>query len=172
MVKVVRWLAKAVILGAVFIANMVGLHLLGWNVGERRATIWLLAIPCGLALLLLNLLWTDKRARVQHLLETSQDWEAANLLQRMAGRGDAWAQTKLAALYVADRGVDRDYGEAVRLLTAASEKGYAPAFAGLGIAYRDGIGVERDVAKARELLARAAKKGDASARAALAGLGA
>ena len=91
MAKMVRWLVKALILGAVFIACMVGLHLLGWNVGERRATTWLVAVPVGLALLLLNLLWTDKRARVQHLLETKQDWEAAELLQRMAGRGDVWS---------------------------------------------------------------------------------
>jgi hypothetical protein len=170
MVKVVRLIFKAAILAVVFVASMVGLHLLGWNVGERRATIWLLAIPLGFTFLLLNWLWPDKRSRVQRLLASNQDWEAAKILKSMAGRGDLWAQTQLAALYIADRGVDRDYLEAVRLLTAASECGYAPALAGLGVAYRDGLGVETNIEKAADYLTRAAKKGDATARAALAAL--
>jgi hypothetical protein len=169
-VKGIRLAVKAAILAVVFVASMVGLYLLGWDVGQRRPTIWLLAVPMGITFLLLNWLWPDMRARVQWLLATNQDWDAANILKRMAGRGDSWAQTQLAALYVADRGVDRDYHEAIRLLTAASERGYAPALTGLGIAYRDGLGVDSDLAKAADFFTRAAKNGDTAARAALASL--
>lgn len=165
--RVIRVILKAFVVVAVFLATMVGLYLSGWDVGGRRLTIWVLAITTGIALLATNLLWPDLRRRVERLLLQKQDWDASQLLLRMADRGDPWAQTNLAALYFTDRGVDRNPQEALRLLEAASSKGFAPAWTALGLAYRDGTGVATDQAKALDYLRRAATKGDSAARAIL-----
>lgn len=82
--------------------------------------------------------------------------EAAPIYERLAAAGDRRAQTRLAWMYEAGRGVPRDLAEAARRFQIAAEAGEAEAQYALAVMYRTGRGRETDPVRSAEWLARAA----------------
>ncbi len=101
-------------------------------------------------------------ARGQHMA-------AARLYATLAAQGDARAQTRLAWLYEAGRGVPRDLQEAARRFESAAEAGQSEAQYALAVMLRTGHGRPRDLAASQAWMARAAAQNHPAARAALAG---
>jgi hypothetical protein len=71
------------------------------------------------------------------------------LLAPLADAGDAEAQYRLAGLYRAGRGVERDLELAAELLHRAAGQGHATAQHSLGTMYMKGLGVPQDPIKAK-----------------------
>lgn len=94
---------------------------------------------------------------------------AAALYTQLAKGGDAKARTRLAWMYEAGRGVDRDLAEAARLFLVSAQAGDAEAQYAIGVMAMTGRGQPMDPASAREWLQKAAAQNHAAARAALAG---
>ena len=86
--------------------------------------------------------------------------------KRLAAEGHAGAQSRLAEMYFAGRGVGRDVAAALRWFRAAAERGDIPAQVNLGMILAQG----GDPAEAVKWLRRAAGQGDADAMANLATL--
>jgi uncharacterized protein len=89
------------------------------------------------------------------------DKKAAEWYRRASERGQPDAQTKLAYLYAAGRGVERNEAEAFRLFRDAAAHGNATAQANLGDVYAGGnYGQAQDLALAYVLLSHAADAGN------------
>jgi TPR repeat protein len=99
------------------------------------------------------------------------DRQAAEWYRRASDRNVADAQTRLAYLYAAGRGVERNQIEAARLFRRAAEQGDGIAQANLGAIYASGsTGHTRDIILAYVLLSHAAGMGKQIALDALPGL--
>lgn len=95
--------------------------------------------------------------------------EAAAIYQRLAEQGDSTAQTRLAWMYEAGRGVERSLEEAARRFALAGEAGNREAQYALAVMFKTGRGQPIDQQRSVEWLKRSAAQGYPPARAALAG---
>ena len=83
---------------------------------------------------------------------------------KAADKGDAWAQVDLGQIYFCgERGVKKDYSQAVRLFRKAARKKGEFAFFNLGLCYDYGKGVRQSDAQACKYYAKAAEGGDVAA---------
>lgn len=98
--------------------------------------------------------------------------EAAALYERLAQQGDRAAQTRLAWMYEAGRGVPRRLDEAARRFQIAAEAGEAEAQYALAVMLRTGKGREVDLEQSGNWLKRAAAQKYPAAVSALASGGA
>ncbi len=88
------------------------------------------------------------------------DKQAAEWYRRASERNFADAQTKLAYLYAAGRGVEQSQIEAARLFRRAAEQGNSIAQTNLGVIYASGsIGHAKDLVLAYVLVSHAADMG-------------
>ncbi len=85
-------------------------------------------------------------------------------LQRLASGGDADAANALGELYLAGKGVKRDYHKARRWFEKAAEQRHVKAQYNLGLIYREGLGVDRDLEDAVAWYKLAAAQGLAAAQ--------
>ncbi len=106
--------------------------------------------------------------RAEWLASAGRHEEAARLYAELAGQGLSVAQTRLAWMHEAGRGVMRDLGEAARRFEIAALAGEAEAQYALAVMYRTGRGRERDVRASMDWLRRAAAQQYPAAVAALA----
>jgi TPR repeat protein len=89
------------------------------------------------------------------------DRQAAEWYRKAAGRNFAVAQTRLAYMYAAGRGIARNEIEAARLFRRAAELGDAGAQDNLGALYQQGgFGVAQDLVLAYVLFSHAADAGN------------
>src|SRR4029077_4120049 len=100
---------------------------------------------------------------IKALLEMGLGKEA-ELYQKAANQGSAYAQVNLAWRYKDGQGVRKDLGKAAELYQKAADQGYAVAQYNLGVLYANGQGVPKDLRKAAELYQKAADQGDADAQ--------
>jgi hypothetical protein len=99
------------------------------------------------------------------------DKQAAEWYRRASERNFADAQTKLAYLYAAGRGIEKSQIEAARLFRKAAEQGNAVAQVNLGFMYAGGsFGRAKDLVLAYVLVSHAADTGDKLAVSSLAEL--
>lgn len=96
--------------------------------------------------------------------------DAATLYRQLATAGDRRAETRLAWMYEAGRGVERSLPEAARRFELAAMAGEAEAQYALAVMYRTGQGRNRDLALSQTWLRQAAAQGHPAAVAALASL--
>ena len=89
---------------------------------------------------------------------------AFDLATKLAGKGDAAAQTLLGELYLNGQGVPQDSKEAASWFALAAEGGDREAQFSLGMLHVKGNGVERDLEQARTLFEKSAAKGQKSAQ--------
>lgn len=89
---------------------------------------------------------------------TGRHGEAAAIYEKLAEQGDRSAQTRLAWMYEAGRGVRRDLAEAARRFTQAAVAGEPEAQYALAVMYRTGKGQPRDLAQSQVWLRRAAEQ--------------
>ncbi len=108
--------------------------------------------------------------RAEWLASAGQHEEALGLYTELAGQGVSLAQTRLAWMYEAGRGVSRDLAEAARRFEIAAEAGEPEAQYALAVMYRTGRGRERDLQASIDWLRRAAAQRYPAAVAALASL--
>ncbi|WP_119157633.1 tetratricopeptide repeat protein [Caldimonas tepidiphila] len=94
--------------------------------------------------------------------------EAAALYETLARQGDRSAQTRLAWMYEAGRGVPRDLDEAARRFQLAAEAGDAEAQYALAVMLRTGRGRPADATQSLLWLRRAAQQKHPAAVSALA----
>lgn len=90
------------------------------------------------------------------LSSTGKHAEAAAIYDKLAAQGDRSAQTRLAWMYEAGRGVPRSLDEAARRFMVAAEAGEAEAQYALAVMYRTGKGQQKDMAQSAAWLKRAA----------------
>ncbi len=95
---------------------------------------------------------------------------AIALLQPLADRGHADAQTVLAMMYWDGRGVGKSPSEAARWFRRAAEQGNADAQTMLGSLYLNGQGVERNYAESLKWYRKAADQGNLLAFTGLGGM--
>ncbi|WP_291086548.1 tetratricopeptide repeat protein [Hydrogenophaga sp.] len=105
--------------------------------------------------------------RAEFLSATGEHTQAAALYRQLAEGGDRRAQTRLAWMYEAGRGVERDLAEAARRFESAAVDGEAEAQYALAVMYRTGKGREHDVAQSLVWLRKAAGQSYPPALAAL-----
>jgi TPR repeat protein len=98
--------------------------------------------------------------------------EAAAIYQKLAESGDAHAQTRLAWMYEAGQGVERDLDEAGRRFLQAGQAGDAEAQYALAVMFKTGKGQPLDADQAMQWLQRSAAQKYPPAVAALAAQGA
>lgn len=113
---------------------------------------------------------TGSRTRFQQaewLGASGRHAEAAGLYRELAGAGDTQAQTRLAWMHEAGRGVNRDLPEAARRFEIAAVAGEAEAQYALAVMLRTGKGRERDLVQSRLWLSRSAAQNHPAAVAAL-----
>ena len=92
---------------------------------------------------------------------SQDDKQAAEWYRRAAERNFADAQTKLAYLYAAGRGVEKNQIEAARLFRKAAEQGNAVALDNLGTIYAtSSYGRNKDLILAYVLISHAAEMGN------------
>jgi TPR repeat protein len=94
--------------------------------------------------------------------------EAAAIYQRLAELADNVAQTRLAWMYEAGRGVERNLGEAARRFALAGEAGNREAQYALAVMFKTGRGQPVDHQRSIAWLKRSAAQGYPPAKAALA----
>ena len=99
-----------------------------------------------------------------------QHVQAAAQYQTLADRGDALAQTRLAWLYEAGRGVTLNLTQAAMWFEVAAQHGQADAQYALSVMYRTGRGREKDTVQSLCWLTRSVAQNHASAKAALTSL--
>jgi TPR repeat protein len=125
---------------------------------EALATLALLEQPTG------------SRTRFQQaewLGASGRHAEAAGLYRELADAGDRQAQTRLAWMHEAGRGVERSLPEAVRRFEIAAVAGEAEAQYALAVMLRTGRGREKNLAQSRVWLTQAADQRHPAATAAL-----
>jgi uncharacterized protein len=105
--------------------------------------------------------------KAEWLGASGQHTEAANLYRQLADAGDRQAQTRLAWMHEAGRGVARDLTEAARLFEIAAVAGEAEAQYALAVMMRTGKGRDKDLVLSEVWLQRAADQGYPAAVAAL-----
>jgi uncharacterized protein len=106
--------------------------------------------------------------RAEWLSASGRHIDAADLYRPLAEAGDRRAQTRLAWMFEAGRGVARSLPEAARRFEIAAQAGEAEAQYALAVMYRTGQGRERDLAQSLVWLRRAAAQAYPAAVAALA----
>jgi uncharacterized protein len=106
--------------------------------------------------------------RAEWLSASGQHGTAAQLYRELAEAGDRRAQTRLAWMFEAGRGVDRSLPEAARRFELAARAGEAEAQYALAVMHRTGQGRERNLAQSLVWLRLAAAQGYPAAVAALA----
>lgn len=106
--------------------------------------------------------------RAELLSGSGHHAEAAAIYNRLAESGDAHAQARLAWMYEAGRGVERDLAEAGRRFLLAAEAGDAEAQYGLGVMLRTGKAQPADPQQSLQWLRRSAAQKYSPAIAALA----
>jgi hypothetical protein len=89
--------------------------------------------------------------------------KAREWFEKAADKDDAFAMTRLGALYHDGLGGAQDYAKAREWFEKAADKDDAWAMSSLGALYANGQGVAQDYAKAREWYEKAVDKGDAGA---------
>lgn len=94
--------------------------------------------------------------------------EAAVLYQLAADSGNLAARTRLAWMYEAGRGVERDLGQAAQRFMQAAQAGHAEAQYATAVMYRTGRGQPKDREQSLRWLQRAAEQKYPAAVAALA----
>lgn len=109
----------------------------------------------------------DPYQRAEWLGASGQHAAAAELYRPLAQAGDRRAQTRLAWMYEAGRGVERSLPEAARRFELAALAGEAEAQYALAVMHRTGRGRERDLAQSLVWLRLAAVQGYPAAVAAL-----
>lgn len=102
------------------------------------------------------------------LASTGRHAEAAVLYRRTADSGNLAARTRLAWMYEAGRGVERDLAQAAQLFMQAAEGGHAEAQYATAVMYRTGRGQPKDGEQSLRWLRRAAGQQYPAAVAALA----
>lgn len=102
------------------------------------------------------------------LSSTGRHGEAAALYRRATEAGNVTARTRLAWMYEAGRGVERDLAEAARLFMQSAEAGDAEAQYAIAVMHRTGKGQARSDEQSAIWLQRSAAQGYPAARAALA----
>lgn len=105
--------------------------------------------------------------RAEWLSASGQHTAAAELYRQLAQAGDRRAETRLAWMYEAGRGVERSLPEAARRFEQAARAGEAEAQYALAVMHRTGRGRERDLAQSLVWLQLAAAQGYPAAVAAL-----
>lgn len=105
--------------------------------------------------------------RAEWLSASGQHLEAVALYRELADRSDRRAQTRLAWMLEAGRGVERSLPEAARRFEIAAQAGEAEAQYALAVMHRTGRGRERDLAQSLAWLRLAAAQGHPAAVAAL-----
>ena len=85
-------------------------------------------------------------------------------IQPLAERGDAAAQTILAAMYRTGRGVTKNQSKALKWYRRAADQGFAKVLYSLGLMYESGQGVTASESEALRWYRRAADAGDAAAQ--------
>jgi TPR repeat protein len=105
--------------------------------------------------------------RAEWLSASGQQAAAAELYRQLATGGDRRAETRLAWMYEAGRGVERSLPEASRRFERAALAGEAEAQYALAVMFRTGQGRERDLAQSLTWLRLAAAQGHPAAVAAL-----
>ena len=110
--------------------------------------------------------------RAEYLSARGEHARAAALYGELAAQGDARAQTRLAWMHEAGRGVERNLPEAARRFELAARAGDAEAQYALAVMFRTGQGRERDMAQSAEWMAKAAGQNHPAAVAAVAAAGA
>jgi hypothetical protein len=94
--------------------------------------------------------------------------EAAAIYRSLADAGDVTAQTRLAWMFEAGRGVERNLDEAARLFMKSAQAGDAEAQYAIAVMYRTGKGQPKDREQSLGWLKRAAEQRYPAAVAALA----
>lgn len=102
------------------------------------------------------------------LASTGRHAEAAVLYKRAADSGNLAARTRLAWMYEAGRGVERDLGQAAQLFMQSAQAGNAEAQYATAVMYRTGRGQPKDREQSLRWLKRAAEQKYPAAMAALA----
>ncbi len=105
--------------------------------------------------------------QAEALASAGQHEAAARLYQQLAEQGLAVAQTRLAWMHEAGRGLPRDLEQAARHFELAAQAGGAEAQYALAVMYRTGRGRTRDLATSMDWLRQAAAQGYPAAVAAL-----
>jgi len=98
-------------------------------------------------------------ARAERLAASGEPAAAARLYADLAEAGNVAAQTRLAWMFEAGRGVERSLDEAARLFQRSAEAGDAEAQFAISVMYRTGRGRARDDALADAWLERSAAQG-------------
>ena len=88
----------------------------------------------------------------------------AKSLRKLAGQGDADAQSRLGYMYYQGQGVPQDYAAALKWYRLAADQGNAEAQFDLAFMYYEGLGVLQDSAAALKWYRLAAAQGDAKAQ--------
>ncbi|HQS01372.1 MULTISPECIES: tetratricopeptide repeat protein [Comamonadaceae] len=109
--------------------------------------------------------------QAERLSSRGQHAEAALLFKRLAEAGNITATTRLAWMYEAGRGVERNLAETARLFMLAASAGDAEAEYAVAVMYRTGKGQPLDRAQSLVWLRRAAGHNYPAAVAALAAEG-
>lgn len=94
--------------------------------------------------------------QAEWLSSSQRHADAAAIYSRLADQGDHTAQTRLAWMYEAGRGVNRDLDEAARRFQIAAEGGEAEAQYALAVMFSTGKGKPRDPEQSHGWLVRAA----------------
>ncbi|MDP3439192.1 MAG: tetratricopeptide repeat protein [Azonexus sp.] len=79
-------------------------------------------------------------AQAERLSSRGQQAKAAEIFARLAAAGDVTARSRLAWMYEAGRGVERNLAEAARLFMQSAEAGDAEAQYAIAVMYRTGKG--------------------------------
>lgn len=106
--------------------------------------------------------------QAETLSSSGKHTEAAALYKHAADAGNLVAQTRLAWMYEAGRGVDRNLDEAARLFMRSAEAGDAEAQYAIAVMYRTGKGQPQNREQSVAWLKRSAAQNYPAARAALA----
>lgn len=109
--------------------------------------------------------------QAERLSSRGQHTEAALIFKRLADAGNITARTRLAWMYEAGRGVERNLAEAARLFMLAAEAGDAEAEYAVAVMYRTGKGLPLDHEQSLLWLKRSAVQNYPAAIAALAAEG-
>ena len=126
-----------------------------WNLGRvRQGT--LAVVGC---LFLANAAWANDYSDGMQFYQDKDYEKAFSSFQKAADKGNAAAQSALAALYYNGEGVEEDEAAAALWYSRAAEHGRTDAQFALGEMFEAGEGVKRDYKKAAFWYKKAADKG-------------
>ena len=107
----------------------------------------------------------EKLAEADRLAARGEHAKALQILRSLADQGNARAQTRLANMYAAGRGIARDDAAAASWYRKAADQGDSEAQFDLGHLYAEGRGVPRSANQAYIWYSLAARAGIAAAEA-------